>query len=109
MTKKVVTLISLISFFLLLSCSKDDDVIPETQDDNNENDMEIIEENGPLEPTYTDVFPFTGIGTNEGANRRPVAVMVNNHVAARPQSGLSKADITFEILAEGGVTRFLAI
>lgn len=36
-------------------------------------------------------------------------VMVNNHPLARPQSGLDKADIVYEILAEGEVTRFVAI
>ena len=35
--------------------------------------------------------------------------MVNNHPQARPQSGLSKADIVFEMLTEGDITRFLAI
>ena len=35
--------------------------------------------------------------------------MVNNHPKARPQSGLSKADIVYEVLAEGDITRFLAI
>src|SRR5690625_7813177 len=34
--------------------------------------------------------------------------MINNHPAARPQSGLSQADIVFEMLAEGNMTRFLA-
>src|SRR5699024_4509176 len=34
---------------------------------------------------------------------------VNNHPKARPQSGLSQADVVFEILAEGSITRFLAI
>src|SRR5262249_16737537 len=40
---------------------------------------------------------------------RPLAVMVENHPAARPQSGLSEADTVYEVLAEGGITRFLAI
>ena len=35
--------------------------------------------------------------------------MVNNAPAARPQSGLSAADIIIEVLAEGGITRFIAI
>lgn len=39
----------------------------------------------------------------------PVAVMVENHVEARPQSGLSKADIVFEALVEGGITRFMPV
>src|SRR3989344_6912600 len=40
---------------------------------------------------------------------RPLAVMVENHPDARPQSGLSEADIVYETLAEGGITRFLVL
>ena len=40
-------------------------------------------------------------------DQRITAVMVNNIVAARPQRGLSKADILFEIKVEGGITRFM--
>ncbi|MFZ3170890.1 MAG: DUF3048 domain-containing protein [Carboxydocellales bacterium] len=54
--------------------------------------------------------PLTGI-TVEKANleRRPLAVMVENSPMARPQSGLAKADLIYEALAEGGITRFMAI
>lgn len=41
--------------------------------------------------------------------RRPLGIMVENHVEARPQSGLSTADIVYEAVAEGGITRFLLI
>lgn len=41
--------------------------------------------------------------------RRPAGVMIENHTDARPQSGLSSADIIYEAVAEGGITRFLAI
>src|SRR5699024_588520 len=40
---------------------------------------------------------------------RTVSVMVNNHPDARPQTGLSDADIVFEMLTEGNNTRFLAL
>jgi hypothetical protein len=40
---------------------------------------------------------------------RPLGVMIENHVDARPQSGLSGADTVYEAVAEGGITRFLAI
>lgn len=40
---------------------------------------------------------------------RPLAVMIENSEGARPQSGLDKANIVYEVLAEGGITRFLAI
>jgi hypothetical protein len=41
--------------------------------------------------------------------RRPLAVMLENHTEARPHSGLSKADIVYETVAEGGITRFMGI
>ena len=40
--------------------------------------------------------------------RRPLAVMIENSEDSRPQSGLSDADIVFEAVAEGGITRFMA-
>jgi hypothetical protein len=43
------------------------------------------------------------------AAKRPIAVMVENHPDARPQSGLLGADLVYETLAEGGITRFLAV
>jgi len=43
------------------------------------------------------------------AARRPIAVMVENHPDARPQSGLTDADLVYETLAEGGITRFMAV
>ncbi len=45
----------------------------------------------------------------EDQNHYLVAIMVENHTASRPQSGLDKANIVFEALAEGGITRFLAL
>lgn len=41
--------------------------------------------------------------------RRPLAVMVENHIEARPVLGLSRADITYEAVAEGGITRFMGV
>jgi hypothetical protein len=45
----------------------------------------------------------------ERKNLPIVAVMIENAPAARPQSGLDKADIVYETLAEGGITRFMAL
>ena len=41
--------------------------------------------------------------------RRAMAVKIDNHVRARPQSGLQEADALYEILVEGGMTRFIAL
>lgn len=40
---------------------------------------------------------------------RPLGVMIENSTDARPQSGISFADVTYEAMAEGGITRFLNI
>ncbi len=43
------------------------------------------------------------------AGQRITAVMVNNITRARPQRGLSDAQMLFEIKVEGGITRFMAL
>ncbi len=40
---------------------------------------------------------------------KPVCVVINNHRAAWPQSGLQQASIVYEFLVEGGTTRYLAV
>ena len=56
------------------------------------------------------INPLTGLPMEpEYENRRPVAVMFNNLKAAQPQLGVSRADIIYEIPAEGGVTRMLGL
>ncbi|HSW47858.1 MAG TPA: DUF3048 domain-containing protein [Candidatus Saccharimonadales bacterium] len=40
---------------------------------------------------------------------RPLGVMIENHSEARPQSGINSADVTYEAVAEGGITRTLNI
>ena len=57
--------------------------------------------------------PLTGVMyTEEEAlkwkNIRPIGAMINNYVEARPQSGLIDADVVYEMVAEGGITRYLA-
>ncbi|MBX4205677.1 DUF3048 domain-containing protein [Candidatus Microgenomates bacterium] len=41
--------------------------------------------------------------------RRPLLAVIENHKDARPQSGISHADVTYEVVAEGGITRFLNV
>lgn len=42
-------------------------------------------------------------------NNKPRAIMIENLVSVRPQSSLSKASVVYEVLVEGGITRFMAI
>lgn len=54
--------------------------------------------------------PLTGLFIDESiAQRRPFAVTINNMSKALPQSGISQADIYYEVLAEGGITRIIAV
>ena len=53
--------------------------------------------------------PFNGEPIDEPWTARPFSVMVNNKIEAQPQCETGKADILYEALAEGGVTRMLAI
>lgn len=40
---------------------------------------------------------------------RPLGVMIENHEDSRPQSGITAADVVYEAVAEGGITRFLVV
>ena len=65
-------------------------------------------EEPPVVVTYTN--PLTGMPMEEDtANQKPVAIMLNNIKAAMPQQGNSQADIIYEVLAEGGITRMVGI
>ena len=46
---------------------------------------------------------------DEDSKTRPVAVMINNNHVAWPHAGLNDAYLAYEILAEGGITRIMAL
>jgi len=67
-----------------------------------------------FEGPKTEVCPingekFSAEAKNIWSTRRPLTVIIENHFDARPQSGLMNADVVYEAVAEGGITRFLAI
>ncbi len=77
-----------------------------------ENDYEALtfDPNAPK----TEVCPLTGVKYGKDqkdwwVTHRPLGVMIENHLDARPQSGINAADITYEAIAEGGITRTLNI
>jgi len=41
--------------------------------------------------------------------KRPIVVTIDNLGQARPQSGIGSADLVYEIPAEGGISRYLAV
>lgn len=101
MMKRSIVLLLLVVGLIMTGCSKKEETKEPAPNNTKE---EVVKE-----PEFSGIYPLTGIGTNENTDQRAIAVMVNNHTKARPQSGLSKADIVYEMLAEGDVTRFLAV
>ncbi|ADC49999.1 hypothetical protein BpOF4_09720 [Alkalihalophilus pseudofirmus OF4] len=96
------------TMFTVAGCSNDS--TDESEPTNTEQDAETMEEESEenaAELPFT--HPLTGMKSEYEAKNRPVAVMINNHPAARPQTGLVDADVMYEVLAEGEMTRFVAI
>ena len=71
--------------------------------------------NTDLVPALADfASPINGIWYTQAEakswkDRLPIAAVIENHTDARPQSGFSKAEVVYETLAEGGITRTLAV
>ncbi|WP_055665284.1 DUF3048 domain-containing protein [Desnuesiella massiliensis] len=55
-------------------------------------------------------LPYTGEETSkENADKVAFMAIIENSTDSRPQSGISKADFTFETMAEGGIPRFISL
>ena len=111
-----------LAFLLLLAplsaCTKPSPPAPVTPPE------EVFEPAPPEEPPEDEIAespnpipegpvnPLTGLAdglSEEAAARRPAAVMINNLKQAIPQLGISKADIIYEMMAEGRIYRMLAV
>jgi len=55
------------------------------------------------------VAQFTGEELTQALSRPAFLVKIDNHQSARPQWGINQADVVFEELVEGNITRFAAI
>ena len=92
---------AILTVVLLTSCGEKD---AKVEDNKNSG-----EDNLKYEAPKNFNAPLTGIAIEMPADQRPVAVMVENSPEARPQSGLINADLVYEVLAEGDITRFVAV
>lgn len=91
---------------LVTGCSNGGGNKTQPSKNNLSQDKDISNEDIDEQPTYPS--KTTGISYNMPGDRL-FAVIIENTPAARPQSGLIDADIVYEILVEGGITRFLAL
>ena len=86
-------LLLLIILVLFLTTKKDETHIPGIKED---------------EPKQQEKKKITIV--DESSKSRPYAIMINNAPVARPlQSGLQDAYIIYEIIVEGGLTRYMAL
>lgn len=110
---KRTALVVLILILALCACSKEPEPEPTP-----EPTPEIVTPSPTPTPTptpsptppvdYGNMNPLNGLPLDEEhLNRRPVAVMFNNLKAALPLMGITKADLIYEALAEGGITRIV--
>src|SRR5690606_10879008 len=60
-------------------------------------------------PAAVPTWPLTGVPVDDAEARPAVAVKVENTAMARPQTGLEEADVVWEEMVEGGITRFNAV
>lgn len=94
MYKKILFVITLVLVFMV-GCGKKEEVKPL--------DQPSSEQPKPVEVRKLKVV-------DETSKKRPYAIMINNiNVARQVQSGLQEAYIVYEMIVEGGITRFLAL
>lgn len=101
------------------SSEESEESLEEPSESSEEISEESSEESLPEEEEKEEIFvipgfnqnPLTGLYTvtDGGVGKRPVAIMVNNIEYSLPQYGIASADIIFEMPAEGGLTRFMAM
>ncbi len=108
---KLVLIVLLIGVFIV-ACKKEEiqeeiveeEVLEEVEEEIEE---EVVEENPVKEGIPS---PLSGLyGPEEKVNRRPIAIMFDNHPRARWQSGLKDAEIIYEFQVEAPYTRYMGL
>lgn len=96
-----ILVVSLVALLLLSGCGKDGSSAGQGP-------------GGPDKPVIgkghqTRELPASGLSEVKAELPTGVLVMIDNQAQARPQMGIDKADIVFEIMAEGAITRYMAL
>ena len=116
--KKICALFALmlLSVSMFAACGNDDttadNIIEGEPIPDSDITSDVIEETEPdLPPTEGMVRSFLSNEwvTEEVANTRPIAVMFPTDKVAQPQYGISNADVLYECMEEGGISRQMGI
>lgn len=102
--RSLALLLAVVMLFSLTACGGGDD-----EETTAESTTEVATTKAPEAPS--NINKLTGLATlsKEAEGKRPVAIMINNIKAALPQYGVSDADLMFEVIVEGGITRMMAV
>ncbi|MDP2891834.1 MAG: DUF3048 domain-containing protein [Bacillota bacterium] len=100
--KLIAVAIALMACFVFASCSVVPAPSPSVQTSAPSETPASSPTTDPALISPTTGLPYSGV-------YQPVAVVINNHLDARPQSGLQAADVVYEVTVEASITRFLAI
>lgn len=121
---KVLFLVAIASTFLLFGCGKDDEaseepiisnvektpIEPEVNEDTTtkEEDVVVDDEAPPAEGMVRSKLTNEWI-SEEQASARPISIMMPTDKAAQPQYGIGSADILYECMEEGSISRQMAV
>lgn len=107
--KKFLNILSILTIIIIVGCSKKPLIKNSNPLTEDEEDKVLYVENademyGKEESLLTGEYIDIDI-----ANKRPIAFVINNIRKALPQSGISEASIFYEVIAEGDITRIIAL
>jgi hypothetical protein len=112
----IVVLISILSFTgcRVSKVTEEEPVISETEEEEVTGEEEVVKEEEEDKISGMEITGniniLSGLGISDTVeNSRPIAVMIENSPDSRPQSGLIYADMVYEVVDEGGVTRYVAV
>ncbi len=110
--KKFLSFLLTMAFLSLAGCGGEKSPVPDGVSSETTNSVTSeAASSAPVVKKDQNLNPLTGEYTlkDRAVGKRPVSVMVNNIKKAWPQYGLSSADICYEIVVEGGITRIMAV
>jgi Protein of unknown function (DUF3048) N-terminal domain/Protein of unknown function (DUF3048) C-terminal domain len=104
--------VALVAVAVLVACSAPAATTPASSSAPESTTAATTTPRASVDPAATckDCWPLTGKPARLGAvDKRPLVIKIDNVPAARPHYGITQADMVFEILVEGYVTRLAAV
>lgn len=98
---------------VMTGCGSTEEVVPESETRMNPTIIKMSDVNEEMQMVRADGKVQNNLNGDwvdpEVNERKPVAIMINNIGEAMPQSGIGNADLIYEMIVEGGITRLEAV